>query len=85
MTITTTMDRDPIGGATPRAPHMPLGMNRESVALRWPGALEALPTDVDRLSVDCSDGDLWLVHRDGSERVWWEDTQTWSPASRGER
>lgn len=60
---------------------MPLGMTSDEVIQYWPGALEAMPPGVDRLSVDSTDGDLWLVHRDGTERVWLAEDRTWSPAA----
>lgn len=60
---------------------MPLGMTSDEVIQYWPGALEAMPPGVDRLSVDSTDGDLWMIHRDGTERVWLAEDRMWSPAA----
>ena len=63
--------------ATTRPMGMPPGLSIAQVRERWPGALDALPPDVGRLSVDQDDGGLW-AGRDDTEATWQDDEKRWS-------
>lgn len=55
---------------------MPIGMTREQVTKRWPGALALLPSGIDRLSLG-QEGELW-AGRGAQECTWYEDEGRWS-------